>query len=379
MEQLVAVAQLDDRERALENAVHAQCPAPQRLRSHEREQEREHAHGRPHEPHARTPWSQLPRDLLQHGRTCLAYGMVGDPAVQAFTCDAGSVLFGQVWTPVGKRTIVASDPLCAPRALPALLRAFLERYPNAAFFQITEPTTDALQAFGYERTHLALESTLQLRTWSKAGTRQQCMRTAANRALREGHQIMEASCSDLDPRRLAQLSAAWMQTKRLRHREISFFSRPFSGDDEPAVRKFFALRDGVPTAFVVFDPMFEAGEVFGYVAMTLRQDPAATPGLCDAIILHAATTFKSEGLRELHLGMSPFCPPRQPRLRYDEPAVSTLLVGANWHLLNVLFNHQGIAGHKQRWNAVETPVYYAGRKHRAFFDFFAAARITGLL
>jgi lysylphosphatidylglycerol synthetase-like protein (DUF2156 family) len=178
---------------------------------------------------------------------------------------------------------------------------------------------------------------------------------------------------------LERISEAWMQTKRLRHRAISFFARPAIYEHEPAVRKFFALRNGVPTAFVVFDPMFENGREVGYVAMTLRQDPAESPGLCDAVIVHAAEQFKREGLRELHLGMSPFCPPRDPQATQGEPGVASLLVTMNWSLLNVLFNYQGIAGHKRRWRARESAVYYAGKPGRAFFDFFAAARITGIL
>ena len=132
------------------------------------------------------------------------------------------------------------------------------------------------------------------------------------------------------------------------------------------------VHDGCPVACL-------GGAPFGYVAMTLRQDPAHTPGLCDAVMLHAAQQFKREGLRELSLGMSPFCPPRERAELASQALRAKLMVELNWKLLNGLFNYQGIAAHKRRWRGVERPVYYAGSPHDAVGDFFAAARLTGIL
>jgi len=327
----------------------------------------------------RDEFARLPRDLLLYGGTSLSYGLVGDPSVRTYSCEHGTIAFGEAWTPVGKRVIAASDPLCAPESLTRLLESFLRAHPKAAFFQVSRETADALAAFGYRKTHMGVETTIPLREWSPAGHKQQCFRSALNRAKREGHVIVEARCEEVGIERLKTLSAGWMLEKAQWKREISFFGRPAIYAHEPGVRKFFALRNGAPTAFVFFDPMFRLGQAFGYVAMTLRQHPAATPGLCDAVILHAALQFKAEGVEELQLGMSPFRPPRDPFATIGEPAWATMFVTANWTLLDGLFNHQGIAGHKRRWNGIEKPVYYAGTRNRSFFDFVAAARLTGLL
>lgn len=321
--------------------------------------------------------SELPSDLLRHGRTSLAYSLVADPVVQGFSCPYGTILYGTVATPFGMRTVVAGDPLCAPRALPHVLRAFLKARSGVGFWQINRATADALRVLGYRTTHFAMEMSVPLHAWSLSGRDQQNLRTAANRARRDGLSIVEARCEDFSPHALLRLSAQWKTTKTLRERDLSFFARPVVYAAEPAVRKLFALRDGQPKALVVFDPLFEDGKVFGYVANILRQDPTEFPGLCDAVIVEAALMFQREGLRELNLGMLPFCPPNDGDAHGTLPA--RILMDLNWKRLNFLFNYRGIAFHKRRWRGVETPLYYAGKWLAAGPDFYAAARITGVL
>ena len=321
----------------------------------------------------------LPRDLLRHGHGALAYSRVADPEVLAFESPYGTVLYGKVDTPFGERTLVAGDPLAAPGALPHAIRAFLRRHRGASFFQITRPTADALRRFGYRATHLGLEMRVPLRIWSASGRDQQNLRTALNRARREGLEIIEGRCEDFGAHALMRLSAAWKKTKTLQSRDLAFFARPAVYADEPAVRKFFAVRGGEARAFVAFDPLFRDGRAFGYAANILRQDPREAPGLCDAVILYAAQQFKREGLEQLNLGMLPFCPPPPGDDSPRGPLLSRLIVDTNWKLLNHLFNHRGIAFHKRRWRGEEVPVYYAGKPLTAVKDFLGAAKITGLL
>jgi phosphatidylglycerol lysyltransferase len=321
----------------------------------------------------------LPGDLLRYGYGALAYSCVADPSVESFQTPYGTVLYGKIDTPFGERTLVAGDPLAAPGALPHAIRAFLRRHPGASFFQVTRPVAEVVRRFGYRVTHLGLEMRVPLRMWSPSGRDQQNLRTALNRARREGLEVIEARSDDFGAHALMRLSAAWKKTKTLRNRELAFFARPAVYADEPAVRKFFAVRGGEPRAFVAFDPLFRDGRAFGYAANILRQDPREAPGLCDAVILHAARQFKSEGLEQLNLGMLPFCPPPAGHDSPRGPLVSRLIVDTNWKLLNHLFNHRGIAFHKRRWRGEEEPVYYAGKPFAAVKDFLGAARITGLL
>jgi lysylphosphatidylglycerol synthetase-like protein (DUF2156 family) len=276
---------------------------------------------------------------------------------------------------------VAGDPLCAPIALSQVLRAFLRVHSGVGFWQISRRTGDALKPFGYRTTHFAMEMSVPLSAWSLSGRDQQNLRTAANRARREGLAIVEARCEDFSPHGLMRLSAQWKTTKTLHQRDLAFFARPVVHAHEPSVRKFFALRDGVPKAMVVFDPMFDAGNVYGYVANILRQDPTEFPGLCDAVIVEAAHIFQREGVHELNLGMLPFCPPRtgEGGGAIEGTLPARLLMNLNWTHLGFLFNYEGIAFHKRRWRGVETPLYYAGKWLAAGPDFYAAARITGVL
>ncbi|MDH5671070.1 MAG: phosphatidylglycerol lysyltransferase domain-containing protein [Myxococcales bacterium] len=319
----------------------------------------------------------LPRDLRQHGLSNLAYSLVADPSVQGFRGAQGTVLYGRIRTLFGLRTVAIGDPLCAPSDRTALLERFLCAEPGAAFFQIGAATARALRRLGHRIAHFGVETRLPLQRWSASGRRKQNLRTALNRARREGIEIVERRCEEVGVERLERLSRAWMARKTLTRREIAFFARPIVYADEPGVRKFFALQGGQVRALVFFDPLHRDGQLHGYAANILRQDPAATPGLCDAIVLHAAQLFRSEGLERLDLGMSPFRParaePGAPRSAADA------IVQANWKLLNGLFNHRGIAFHKARWGGEERQVFYAGKPRQAVADFQAAARLTGLL
>ena len=319
----------------------------------------------------------LPRDLRAHGRSNLAYSLVADPCVHGFTSARGTVLHGRIRTLFGKRTIVAGDPLCAPHDLRPLLERFLSEHPDAGFFQIGAATAETLTALGHRVSDFGVETRVPLQRWTPSGRRKQNLRTALNRARRDGIEIVERSCEDVGVGRLRTLSRAWMETKTLTRREISFFARPIVYGDEPGVRKLFAMQRGQVKALVFFDPLYRDGRVYGHAANILRQDPHATPGLCDAILLHAALLFQREGLELLDLGMSPFRPraaePDAPRGAADG------IVMANWRLLNGLFNYRGIAFHKARWQGEERPVFYAGAPRQAIADFHAAARLTGVL
>jgi lysylphosphatidylglycerol synthetase-like protein (DUF2156 family) len=323
--------------------------------------------------------SVLPGHLLQHGHGALAYSLVADPAVEGFVTPYGTVLYGKVDTPLGERTLVAGDPLASPAAMPHAIRAFLRRHPRAGFWQISRSTANVLERLGFAVAHLGVEMRVPLTRWSPSGRDQQNLRTALNRARREGLQVVEGRCDDLGVHALMRLSAEWKKTKTLRNRELAFFARPVVYADEPGVRKFFAVRDGEPRAMVVFDPVYRERTCIGYVANILRQDPRESPGLCDAVILHAATVFKREGKEQLNLGMLPFCPPAEGDDSPRGSFASRLIVDANWRALNFLFNNQGIAFHKRRWRGEEVNVYYAGRRFAAVHDFLGAAKVTGLL
>jgi lysylphosphatidylglycerol synthetase-like protein (DUF2156 family) len=285
----------------------------------------------------------------------------------------------------GKRTLICGDPLCAPQATPALLRALLAAHPHTGFFQVSEATTEPLRALGYVATQLGIETVVELADWSLRGRKRQNLRSAYNLARRDGLELVEGSCAEMGAERMMRISRDWMRGKTIRRHEIAFFARPIVFEDEPGVRKFFALRDGVPVGYVYLDPMYDDGRLFGYAANILRHDATAPSGLCDALLVQAALTLKAEGCRELHLGMSPFFrPPRQgaapaARSAWYKTAAADAIVDANWRLLNGLFHYRGIAFHKRRWRASERPVYYAGRPLDAVFDFYAAARMTGVL
>src|SRR5205807_7142930 len=93
----------------------------------------------------------------------------------------------------------------------------------------------------------------------------------------------------------------WQISRPVAHiLEITFLVRPVVFEDEPDVRKFFTFdQDGQLKAFAFFDPVYEEGEVVGYLCSTRRRLPEADSLVGYAQMRHAIETFQQEGKRYL--------------------------------------------------------------------------------
>jgi len=76
----------------------------------------------------------------------------------------------------------------------------------------------------------------------------------------------------------------WRQTRGVKHREMTFLTRPAVLDDEVDVRKFFTFdHKGRLLAFAFFDPIYAAGKVIGYLNPAKRRLPEAD---VDQLVMH---------------------------------------------------------------------------------------------
>jgi phosphatidylglycerol lysyltransferase len=241
--------------------------------------------------------------LEQHGRFPVAYSVAFQPDLLHFGDETGFLSYKMV----GKTAFVLADPVAPLDRHGALIDAFLARFHDVSFWQISHATAALLNARGFFVNAFGSETVVDLRSFSFRGPARRSFRTAANRFAASGHSVREVSLAgDMAPKMQA-VSDAWRRSKATKSRELRFLVRPVVLDDEPGARKFVLFNgQGEPEGFAFFDPVFEDGQVVGYLSATRRWLPGTDPLAGYLLMRSAIETFQAEGVRELHLGLSPF-------------------------------------------------------------------------
>ena len=241
--------------------------------------------------------------LQQHGGFALAYSAAFQPDLLRFGDERGFLAYLMV----GRTAFALADPVAPQELHGALIDAFIAEKKDAAFCQASRRTAQLLAERGFFVNEFGCLTELDLASFSFAGPKRRSFRTAANRLAASGGEIREAPVGSLDPDRVRLISDAWRRTRVTKGHELRFLVRPAVLGDEPGVRKFFLFdAKGQPEAFAFFDPVYKNGAVTGYLSATRRWLPGADPLAAYALIRAAIERFQAEGVRTLHLGLSPF-------------------------------------------------------------------------
>ncbi len=209
-------------------------------------------------------WELLSPFLMQHGREALAYATLQE-GMEYFVTPTGYIAYTTVRHPVlapKPRRITLSDPVCAPKDLPELVRSFLADNPRVAFGVISEACAEVLRGMGFKLNCIGYEPELPIQTYQTKGNWKDLdmIKRARNEARREGITIREEQASTLNKEELAAISAKWIGAKRINDREIWLYARRPLFDHEEGVRKFVAYDNtGKVAGFVFYDPMYRDG------------------------------------------------------------------------------------------------------------------------
>ena len=150
--------------------------------------------------------------------------------------------------------------------------------------------------------------TLDLAGFKTSGTPFMKMRNKIARARKSGITVCEMGVDA--PRSIAawealdQITAAWLRTKG-RHAKLLEFLIGELGRPEDSIRRVFvASHQGKAVAFITYVPAY--GRFAGLLHDITRRAPEAPPGVMDLINITAIERFKSEGIRYLNFGLTPF-------------------------------------------------------------------------
>lgn len=313
--------------------------------------------------------------LRRHGSHSLAYATL-QPGMRYWGDDTGFTAYRRNF---GQHTFLG-DPICAPASLEAFLSTAVEAFPNALFMQIHQPAAECLRDLGYAITPVGVESEIAPHAFSLQGKRMADLRHYRNKAKAGGVTVREAADAPELRAQLRPVSDAWLPQKSWVLRELEFLARPFVEQVEPGVRIFVGEIDDRIIAFVILDPMYQAGTVIGYTVTILRHYPDAPEGAVDYIVLHVVDALAREAIPTLSLGVSPFHQIEvlaRSHGRGQLPIYLLYLGLRRWG--SPIYHFRGLSFHKSRYRAAEHPVFTAVPGRIGLLPVLASARACRML
>ncbi|MFJ4159293.1 bifunctional lysylphosphatidylglycerol flippase/synthetase MprF [Microbacterium testaceum] len=175
------------------------------------------------------------------------------------------------------------------------------------FYSVDDAERERLAPLGWSALQVAEEAFLDPQTWTPAGKKRQDVRTATNRAVREGLTARWARWSELsffDRGQIRAISEAWVSDKTIP--EMGFTLGSTDQLDDPEVRLLVA-RDGAGriTAFTSWIPIHRDGAIAGYALDVMRRRDDAMPGIMEFLIGNAVERLREDGMTVMSLSGSP--------------------------------------------------------------------------
>ncbi|GIJ43614.1 hypothetical protein Val02_05000 [Virgisporangium aliadipatigenens] len=256
------------------------------------------------------------RLLTAHGGDSLSY-MVTWPENSHWISDDGRVAVA--YRLISSVALTLGGPVGDPRRRTDALREFgrycLDRGWTPCFYGIGEPHANALRDNGWGTVQVAEETVLPLAGLAFKGRQWQDVRTALNRAARDGVEAQWHRFAEAPPALTAQVRAisdTWLVAKGLP--ELGFTLGGLEQLDDPAVRCLLAVdADGRVHAVTSWLPVYRDGDVVGWTLDMMRRRPDAANGVMEFLVASAALHCQAEGAEFLSLSGAPLA------RRHQEP------------------------------------------------------------
>lgn len=255
------------------------------------------------------PDRERARSLLAAGSgDTLGHMTLWDGNVYWFAAEADAAIAYRVR---GGFAVTLGGAFGPDRDDPSVGRAFVafceEQGWTPVFYSVDDAERERLAPLGWSSLQVAEEAFLDPRTWTPAGKKRQDVRTATNRATREGLSSRWARWSEMsfsDRGQLRAISEAWVSDKTIP--EMGFTLGSTDQLDDPEVRLLVA-RDGAGriTAFTSWIPIHRDGAIAGYALDVMRRRDDAMPGVMEFLIGQAVERLREDGMTVMSLSGSP--------------------------------------------------------------------------
>ncbi|WP_181797792.1 DUF2156 domain-containing protein [Streptomyces sp. WELS2] len=270
-----------------------------------------------------------------------------------------------VHRPVGRYLVQFGGPFAAAGTRDRLLAAFVD-FAAAQDREIVAVQVQAADAAvfldaGFVVNQMGASYAVDLDTFTLAGTRFMQLRNKISRALRSGLHIAEARYDDWREA-IARLDAAWLRTKGEDVRALEFLVGETGGPHQELRRLFVATREGRLVGYISYSPVY--GPQAGWMHDLSRRRPDSGPGVMEAVNKAAIEVFRTEGVRWLHFGFTPFT-------SLDAPAFPGHSRAFHWFVHHLWEHGEAVypartqLAYKEKWAPTLVLPEYLAFQHRA--------------
>lgn len=218
---------------------------------------------------------------------------------------------GVAFRRTGAVAVTVGGPFGWPDARVGALTEFARHCDDngwtAAFYGIEADLADHLRAQGWGMLPVAEDADLDPRTWTTSGKRKQDVRTAVNKARREGITATWSSWQDLPAATVRQIEA--ISEEWVAERELPEMGFTLGGVDEmrdPAVRTLVAQdAEGTVLAVTSWLPNHRDGRVVGWTLDVMRRTEHAPNGVMEFLVASAAERMRDDDVERLSLSAAP--------------------------------------------------------------------------
>jgi len=326
-------------------------------------------------------WDLLSNYLSSYGNGAFSYATL-QKGVEYFLTDVGYIAYTtvrhSVFAPRTKQ-IVLGDPVTSDENKTRITEEFIQRGFNPVLTVISEKCAESLKDLDFKVNCIGYEPEIPIQTYNTKGNWDELnyIRRARNMIKKNKIKIFESDPANIDLESLNHVSRLWLENKSLNTREIWFYARNPVYKEEKDVRKFFAqTNEGQLIGYSFYDPIYEAGNVIGYSANTVRCDEENFGRLSMAIHMHAIDKFRKEGKRTMNLCIAPF--DKIDIGKFQDSKSLYYFIKLMRKYGDRVYNFGGLSFHKSRYKAKEKPVYLATKGIMPTNDLYLAFLCSGI-
>ncbi len=244
--------------------------------------------------------------VVKYGENPTSYLALESDKLYFFTKDGQGVC---AYTTVGNVMTLCGDIICSDEKAEEMIRELLTfadlNHYDILMMNITDRFKSLYEKYGFGFTKCGEDACFDLSLYDLKGGEVAKVRAAINHATKAGITVSELDpYSDTADAIILQLKAItdeWLKSKN--SPELVFMLGKNNFED-PMDRRYFYSADaaGKVLAYCVFNPY---NDKKGYIAEITRRRQDAPQGALEKIIYEAFMTFKSEGVIEGTMGLSP--------------------------------------------------------------------------
>jgi phosphatidylglycerol lysyltransferase len=300
------------------------------------------------------------RAILTRGGSTLSY-MSTWPGNQYWLSPDGRAAIA--YRAIGGVAVTVGGPYGDPAAVDTAISEFAgfceHRGLKPCLYSVTAQTRAVTQRLGWTSVQIAEDTLLPLSCLQFEGKKWQDVRTALNRAAREGIRAEWWSYPEA-PRDLVDqirdISAKWMAGKGLP--EMGFTLGGLAELNDPNVRCLIAVgADRKVHGITSWMPVYASGRPVGWTLDLMRRntEPGTLRGVMEFMIATAALTFRDEGAGFVSLSGAPLA-----RLdRGEQPCHVQRLLDIIGGMMEPAYGFQSLLHFKAKFQPVYQPLYLA--------------------